>query len=358
MSDRVEPAVIFFSMGLPSPLVEWCDAVIARLVEFSLGPVDIVSANTLEELGLALIKSSTSHFIVASRVPSDGLRNVLTEHNTRYVVALDDPRAAFQNLVTKHGLDTIAATRAVAGSCASLLNYTMTEDALVLRAEREGRDPLGTAQTIARHFALDVAPADIAQIVVGLADISLTSAPSDIDTWWSDLEEPKRVIAVSALDGYVEHFAGRGLGKLIWSRDLFFVGDDPRQPADRPIDITGRIRNLVFGPYIILPPGSWVATVVLGFSREAAEVSYAIEFIAGPRCVSLCRTTIQPQGDRVFEAAVFFTVEPATDQPISLRISNERAAFEGQLVLGSVTLTQQSKGCPEIPDELRIALDH
>jgi len=267
-------------MGLPSPLVEWCDAVIARLVEFSLGPVDIVSANTLEELGLALIKSSTSHFIVASRVPSDGLRNVLTEHNTRYVVALDDPRAAFQNLVTKHGLDTIAATRAVAGSCASLLNYTMTEDALVLRAEREGRDPLGTAQTIARHFALDVAPADIAQIVVGLADISLTSAPSDIDTWWSDLEEPKRVIAVSALDGYVEHFAGRGLGKLIWSRDLFFVGDDPRQPADRPIDITGRIRNLVFGPYIILPPGSWVATVVLGFSREAAEVSYAIEFIA------------------------------------------------------------------------------
>ena len=86
-------------------------------------------------------------------------------------------------------------------------------------------------------------------------------------------------------------------------------------------------------------------------------MSYAIEFIAGPRCVSLCRTTIQPQGDRVFEAAVFFTVEPATDQPISLRISNERAAFEGQFVLGSVTLTQQSKGRPELPEELRSALD-
>src|SRR5438876_184333 len=81
----------------------------------------------------------------------------------------------------------------------------------------------------------------------------------DIDTWWSSFEEPKRTIAIGALDGYVEHFAGRGLGKLLWSRDLFFVGDDPQQTADGPIDITGRVRNLVFGPYMILPPGSWVA---------------------------------------------------------------------------------------------------
>src|SRR5438477_1653751 len=126
--------MIFFAIGLPGPVVEWCDAVIARLVEHSYGPADIVSANTLEELGLALIKSPQSRFIVASRVPSEELRTVLADHNTRYIVALDDPRAALQNLVTRHGLDPIAATRAVAGSCASLLNYTMTSDALVLRA--------------------------------------------------------------------------------------------------------------------------------------------------------------------------------------------------------------------------------
>jgi hypothetical protein len=184
----------------------------------------------------------------------------------------------------------------------------------------------------------------------------MTPVPSDVDTWWGCLDEAKREIAIGALDGYIDHFAGRALGKIIWARDLFFVGDDPSQPADRPIDVTGRIRNLLFGPYMVLPLGSWVATVVLGFSKEAAEMSYGIEFIAGPRCVSLCRTTIQPQGDLVFEATVFFTVEAATDQPISLRISNERAAFEGRLALGSVTLTQQSKGRPQIPQELQTAL--
>jgi hypothetical protein len=85
-------------------------------------------------------------------------------------------------------------------------------------------------------------------------------------------------------------------------------------------------------------------------------MSYGLEFIAGPRCVSLCRTTIQPHGDRVFEATVSFMIDETTEQPISLRISNERAAFEGRLVLGSVTLTLQAHRRPEIPHELRTAL--
>lgn len=348
--------MILFSIGLPSPLVEWCDAVIARLLELVAGPADVVSANTLEELALALIKSRASHFVIGSRLPSDALRTALAENKSRFLVALDDPRAAFQNLVTRHGLEPIAATRAVAGSCASLLNYAAMGDALVLRAEQDGRDPLGTAEAIARHFGLHVGSAEIAQRVEALAEIGITSMPVDIDTWWDCVEEPKREIANGALDGYIDYFAGRGLGKIIWARDLFFIGDDPYQSANRSIDITGRIRNLLFGPYMILPPGSWVATVVLGFSKEAAEMSYGIEFIAGPRCVSLCRTTIQPHGDRVFEATIFFAIEASTDQPISLRISNERAAFEGRLVLGSVTLTLQSKGRPQIPEELEAAL--
>jgi hypothetical protein len=49
-------------------------------------------------------------------------------------------------------------------------------------------------------------------------------------------------------------------------------------------------------------------------------------------------------------------IDETTEQPISLRISNERAAFEGRLVLGSVTLTLQAHRRPEIPHELRTAL--
>lgn len=348
--------MIFFSIGLPGPLVEWCDAVIAWLAQRAIGLVDVVSANTLQELGLALVKSRASHFVIASRLPNDDLRKAIVENGNRFIIALDDPRAAFQNLVTRHGVDPIAATRAVAGSCACLLDYSISNNALVLRAGQDGRDPFGTAEAIAQHFGLDLAPSEIAQGVETLAETGVNPLLNEFNAWWDCLDDLNREVANGALEGYIDHFSGRGLGKITWARDLFFIGDDPSQLAKQSIDITGRIRNLLFGPYIILPPGSWVATVVLGFSKEAAEMTYGIEFIAGPRCISLCRTTIKPDGDSVVEATVAFTVERSTDQPISLRISNERAAFEGRLVLGSVTLALLSKGHPEIPQELRTAL--
>jgi hypothetical protein len=70
----------------------------------------------------------------------------------------------------------------------------------------------------------------------------------------------------------------------------------------------------------------------------------------------LCRDQPGKDGDRVFEATASFIIDHTTDQPISLRINNERAAFEGRLALGSVTLTPQPNRRPEIPHELQIAL--
>ena len=349
--------MILFSVGLPSPLVEWCDAIIGRLMQSAGVPAQIVSANTLEELGLVLIKTEASDFVVASRLPNDGLRRALTENNKHFVVALDDPRAAYCNLVQRHGYDCITAARAVAGSCVSLLNYAGMTGALVLRAEQDGREAVRTAEAIARYFALDIEPTEIARVVDELVQAGFTPAPSNLDAFWGRIEALERETVDGALNAYIEHFAGRGLGTISWARDLFVVGDDPQRPANQPIDITGRTRNLLFGPYMPLPPGTWTAAVVLGFSREAAEMSYGLEFVGGPQCTSLCRTTIQPDGDRVLEATASFMIDEMTAQPIALRINNERAAFEGRLVLGSVTLTRQTDRHPELPHELQTALD-
>jgi len=70
----------------------------------------------------------------------------------------------------------------------------------------------------------------------------------------------------------------------------------------------------------------------------------------------LCRDQPGKDGDRVFEATASFIIDHTIDQPISLRINNERAALEGRLALGSVTLTPQPNRRPEIPHELQIAL--
>ena len=96
---------------------------------------------------------------------------------------------------------------------------------------------------------------------------------------------------------------------------------------------------LVYGPYISLPPGSWSASVILGFSPEAANMSYAIEVFAGNQ---LTHARIEPGDERIFEANLHFSIDAAVDHPLQIRIHNERPAFDGRLAVGYVTMTPQA----------------
>jgi hypothetical protein len=146
-------------------------------------------------------------------------------------------------------------------------------------------------------------------------------------------------VANGALEAYLEHFAGGELGPITWRRELFVIGDQPNERAVRPIDVTGRARCLLYGPSIILPPGAWTASIVLGFSKEAAELDYVLEIVAG---TNLSRTNLHPGAEGVFETRLAFSVPEATDYPIEIRLSNQRAAFDGRLALGHVDLARQT----------------
>jgi hypothetical protein len=335
--------MILFSVGLPGRFAEWCDAVISRLAERALGPVEVVSLNTLEELALVMIRTGASHFVVCSRQPGGGIQAALTQAARRFIVVLDEPRAALRDLATRPGFDLVAATRAVASSCASLLSCAASPEALVLSGAKYGREQAVTATVIARHLGLDVAPGEIEAIIAELQDDGIVPLPADDGGWWDSLEEPQQALVNGALGAYVDYFAGGGLGKITWERDLFFISEEPAtqqpMPATRPVDITGRIRFLVYGPFINLPPGSWSASVIMGFSPEAAGMTYIVEVFAGSQ---LTHARVEPGNERIFEANLHFSIDAAIDHPIQIRIHNERPAFDGRLAVGYVTMTPQA----------------
>src|SRR5205085_5563381 len=129
--------------------------------------------------------------------------------------------------------------------------------------------------------------------------------------------------------------------------------DGPRIPASGPIDITGRARVLIFGPYINLPPGPWSATAVVGFSAETAGMSFMIEVTAGPQ---LAHTRVQSIGEQVIETDLQFRIDDSANQPVEIRIVNERAAFDGRLVLGRVRLVPRAAVENDIEQRLIEAL--
>jgi len=344
--------MIFFSVGLPGHFAEWCDAVIARLARHVLGPVEVVSLNTLEELGLAMIRSGASHLVVCSRQPGGALQTALAQAGRRFIAVLDEPRAALRELAIRPGYDLVGATRTLACCCASMLGYTSAPGVLLL-SEANSRDPVSVATTIADHLELAVSEADIESIVSALKDEGIVPVQGEEDGWWDRLAEPERALVNGALGAYVDYFAGGDFSSVTWERELFFIGDQPAEKANRPIDVTGRARCLIFGPYITLPPGSWSVSVLFGFSKEAAELGYIVEVVAGPH---VSRINLRPEGEGVFEANLAISIEPAMDHPVEVRLFNEHAGFDGRLALGSATWTRQLTSRSERRSELASVL--
>jgi hypothetical protein len=345
--------MIFFSVGLPGRFAEWCDAVTSRLAKHALGSVEVLSLNTLEELALAMIRTGGSHFVVCSRQPGGGVQTALMQVGKRFIAVLDEPRVALRDLALRPGYDLVGATRAVASSCAAMLGYSSLPGALVLTAGNEGQDPLSIATAIARHLELDVNAAEIEKIICVLRDEGIVPERSEDSVWWDSLAEPEQALVNGALGAYIDHFAGGDLTSITWGRELFFIGDQPNERATRPVDVTGRARCLIYGPYITLPPGSWSVSVLLGFSKEAAELGYIVEVVAGTH---LSRVNLQPEGEGVFEVNLAISIEASMDHPAEVRLFSERAGFDGKLALGQVTLRRQLTSRPEKRSEFASTL--
>jgi hypothetical protein len=335
--------MVFFSIGLPSRLAEWCDALIVRLVGHRFGSTEVVSLNGLEELAAAVIRMKAANLVVCSRQPVPRLQTEILQADHPFLVALGDPRDALRDLVKRGSIDLVNATRAVANGCAAMLTLTQGAHALVLTSDN-ARDLRATAAAIARHLEIALDAREVAALVDELPEIEPEGA--DSWSWWDRLSEREQVMINGALEPYI----AQNLERLVWEPELFYLSEEPIAStlvaAIRPVDLTGRPRIIVYGPFITLPPGGWSADIVLGFSAEAAALSFSVEVFAGTQ---LAQARITVAGEQIIETQLSFTIENSVDQPVQVRIWSERSAFDGRLALGYVAINRQAT----IPEETR-----
>lgn len=132
-----------------------------------------------------------------------------------------------------------------------------------------------------------------------------------------------------------------------WGPQWFaYAAETPGLEAPLWVDMTGRMRPLVYGPYIQLPAGRWRVDVRLSVDPERAHAPLLFEWGSG---VNFCRVmaeirrrgTYELQLDRVW-------LEPEVAQ---LRIWNAHPVFEGQVrfegcCVTSVAADDQSQPTP------------
>jgi hypothetical protein len=336
--------MLYFVIGLPGRFTEWCDAATVAITRRVLGPTELVRADALEEISLAMIRTGASRAVVASRQPGGRLRSALVAAGRTFLVVVEDPRTAFVEAVHRQRNDVAAAAQLVASSCAGITRYVSSPGALALFRDRDGSDPATAARAIAHHLALNVSDADLVEIISDLAAADLTFERSDGAVQWDGLGVEEQRVVGGAIGPFVTYLATGNLPPIIWERELFFLGDRPSERATGIIDVTGRARRLLDGPHIMLPPGSWSLSLKLLFSRETTEHDFLVEVVADRQVAS---RTIRPQAEGVFEVNLAFALEATTDHPIAIRLSTQRAAFDGTVAVVGAVLTTAGAGLAE-----------
>lgn len=346
----------YICVGIPSPFTHWVERVLVELLEASGFSAEVSTANTLDELAYMTLRTQTPHVVVQIRQMTPPLRAALATTGKRFVVILDNPLSAFCHLHSVDTVDLIAKTRIIAWGCASVLDVASSSNALKVHAVFNSFDLVATTMSIADWFGFNIDIETAAHIVSKLPTPKSLSAEEPVQEYLREFDPTESRIIVGAIGGYVDWFAGKGLGQLTWSRELFFTSDLGVLSAGGTVELTGPVRHLLYGPYIALPAASWTATVAVAFSKEAAGLSYSVEIIAG-QASKLAAMTLYPDRAGTFEASTLFSVNDKTDQPISLRITNTRAAIEGKLSLVQVAMVPVRVEKTELPTHIAVALD-
>jgi len=362
--------LIFFSLGLPGRLAEWCDAVLARLAGTD-GQAILTTwppltrmfgydeiAPVLDQVAVSLIETGATHLVMGARQPDERLRAALVAVNARFVVALDDPRIAVADILGSTDSDLRAVARAVANSCPLVMRYASSPGAITIRGCQSDLDAVSAVVAIARHFELTLGDGEAQRIVEELAARGLCYAPGALGEGAGQRPETGHKIVEGTLAAYAKCFAGDDLGAIIWQRELFIVNGDSGQGLADTIDVRGGLRILIFGPYIHLPAGSWTARVVLGFSPEAAGHTFLVDAFSGRQLGS---TSFQPERAGVYTVDINFSLDEPSGHGVEIRVWVWSEYARGRLAFGHVILRPLAMRQPESitgsQDDFRTVLD-
>ena len=155
------------------------------------------------------------------------------------------------------------------------------------------------------------------------------------------------MVATQALDQDVrkpsvqEIREAAGPVRQVWPRGDFLCGPAPHHACPAIIDVTGRARDLVFGPYRLLSAGVWRARVAVTVCPDAARRQLEVEFGVYPDFTRVSLPYATP-GRHEIELIHTF----AADGHAEVRVILARAAFHGELAFDDVTVERLGDAPP------------
>jgi hypothetical protein len=128
--------------------------------------------------------------------------------------------------------------------------------------------------------------------------------------------------------------AGRPVEHVFWPPSVFMSMDRQGQPAEGMFDMTGKRRILIYGPYLGLPPGDWVANIE--FEVANTELGCVIQVNAIAKDFLTQGRIELPRSGRHHCLLPFRTVEPRW--PVEIHFTLDHGVLQGEFGIVRVTI--------------------
>lgn len=315
-----------------------------------VGGFDLLTAATVEELRSAWAGRVHQHVLYFSEAPGADVVSFFRQAQAPMLVFVDDPVEIALALQVERGLDQLQSARASSLSVSVLEEIWVAPDVMLINAGRGGTLSLfDFVEALAAFLTLPCSDEQVLRVMerLRLQGFSLGDAGG---SWLrlqlngdpgSDRQAPSSEelgLLHRYLGSYRPVAAQQPLSVVIWPEETFVSVDHGWTGLNGMLDMTGRQRRLIEGPWFGLPRGRWQATIEFVVLDNLMGCVMQVHVVA-QRVLRQGRIAIPETGSH--SCSLVFDHEDA-DTPLVIQFTLDRGVLQGRFRLVRVVLQRLS----------------
>lgn len=315
--------------------------VVSALAETIAGPHQVIHANTTDDFSKAWQDRQSDNIIVLADVPDAELADTIRQSGLPFAVFIETGDSLIESIWEATSIDPSHA-RGRLVSIAALHDLILSPAAKVVCSDDRTK-PARLLARIADHYRMPATEEQISQTLsrLGMADrpentpiLSITPVPIPEG---AVPDERWRQHIADAFSGFAPLLEQQRVDRLSWPPPFFLASIDGKPgPLTGPIDLTGPARTIIWGPYVSLPPGRWLARPTFACSRNTAGCRMSGDIYSN--IVHANWETILPEEGAYFFDIPFEVVDPR--QGIEMRFFLKEGVIDGIFELQEVKLSR------------------
>jgi hypothetical protein len=336
IDDAYKGALI---LGTPSIIGTWGLDLLRDAAAAMEPPLEVRLLEKLDEIGP---EEAWPRSLYLTQFPSASVLSIIESERMPVVAFLDEACDATAYIRRSSGCSFVEALRSATSGAVANRALLHAKTALVVRRSRSG-PPNELIDKLFNHLMMRL-PAEASNAikqkycgsVLGASTLEGclqgVSSYKPLGEWSNELSSEEAAIVEQVLAPLLLMAFQEECVPVKWPCGVFLSADRPNEPAPIVANVTGAARNIYYGPFFHLPPGTYRARLVAGFSKSAIRSHFSAEVCGS---TSLAKARFQPRDQGVFQGD-FLVIHKVPQDAVEVRFRNDEGAIEGQVGLAWV----------------------